>query len=729
MIKRFGKKKVSKKGSILVVVVLILALAMIFITAAMMLTQATRVRLYEKTMGSQARLTVTSASEVFLEALQTQEITDDQINTLLKKKSTMSTDNSTKIRMVVEGVPGMAPSSSDPDDKNCTYLDIYYPVATDKTKVYCDFSTTIGDNTENVRIELKYEPTTSPKYGNRFENEIDTSQYSDYETLRFTGGIGIVTNGSNPLDNTILFRNGNLEHASGGKYQSTLVYAPGATARFGSATYYGDLVFLEGATFRSDAAAVSNITSDMYFFGTDNGAAFVYDRDNVWDQVKSTNFVFAGRTAQNDPSADNAGKIEKFLTATDAKCYFISVNKSDGSSTEIITTSYDSHNASNYNNSYTIPNAGGYSAMDEDMQSAYDTYKDYDYSETSDPFPSSLSSVFADMKPSGTATAGSAEVLPYDTWSVSGTPYSAGTTIPEGTEYVVEPLTATYPSYKMVEGAVPTDRIIDIGNLSSYDKNGDKIIDIETEINGAGVDGGYFLIKSSTSYGVYEWSNDCTPYVIAIDASHGNQYRFYFDGTTINLRCVVFAMYNLGASKNPSPCYFILQPGANLVAADAQFYDSNKGSGLAGSGFLSLDRGYTTGAGIGKYVQDHFMTTLPANGGEYDSSTGYSTYYDNERKPMMFIFGEGSGTSFQFGSGSILEAYLGLYNGGAVDYQTDMHNSVWIYGRIEAYTINKKNTTGNFYMPYCPKPSESTTEKKKRLAETDYKVVNIIYYY
>ena len=97
MIKRLGKAKKSKQGAILVIVVLILALAMIFIASAMMLTQATRRRLYSRTMSSQARLTVTSASEVFLEALKTQEISDAQIDALLAKKSTRATSNDQKI--------------------------------------------------------------------------------------------------------------------------------------------------------------------------------------------------------------------------------------------------------------------------------------------------------------------------------------------------------------------------------------------------------------------------------------------------------------------------------------------------------------------------------------------------------------------------------------------------------------------------------------------------------
>ena len=44
MMRKFNKKKGSRRGAILVTVVFILAFAMIFIAAAMMLTQSTRKR-------------------------------------------------------------------------------------------------------------------------------------------------------------------------------------------------------------------------------------------------------------------------------------------------------------------------------------------------------------------------------------------------------------------------------------------------------------------------------------------------------------------------------------------------------------------------------------------------------------------------------------------------------------------------------------------------------------
>ena len=186
MIKRLVKKKDSKQGAILVIVVLILALAMIFITAAMMLTQATRGRLYGNTMQSQARLTVTSASEVFLEALITQEITDDQIDKMLADSPSRHDDDADKIKMIVDGVPGM---STDPE--NCTYLDLYYPDTDDKDIVYADFSTIIGDQRENVRIVLSVNHS-DPHPSGRFKNQIDIASSVSTSQLRFDYGEGMV---------------------------------------------------------------------------------------------------------------------------------------------------------------------------------------------------------------------------------------------------------------------------------------------------------------------------------------------------------------------------------------------------------------------------------------------------------------------------------------------------------------------------------------------------------
>ena len=72
MTRRF--KNGSKQGIILVMVLLILAMAMIFISAAILLTNGTRNRLYDNAEKSQARLTATSTAEAIWQAVYMQEL-------------------------------------------------------------------------------------------------------------------------------------------------------------------------------------------------------------------------------------------------------------------------------------------------------------------------------------------------------------------------------------------------------------------------------------------------------------------------------------------------------------------------------------------------------------------------------------------------------------------------------------------------------------------------------
>lgn len=704
MIKRVVKKKESKQGAILVLVVLILALAMIFITAAMMLTQATRGRLYEETMLSQARLTVTSASEVFLEALQTQEITDAQIESLLAAKPSNTGD---RIRMVVDGVPGMASEANDPDNKNCTFLNIYYPDTTDKKIVWADFSTTIGEETENVRIVFKVEPQGDPTNSDRFTNQVEVLGNSGAATLRFTGGIGMVNNPAvHPTDNTILFRGGASDNTSDAKYYSDMVFAAGSNAYFGGGNeYYGNMVFLEGAYMNSDAS-VRVMSGDFYFLGTTNDAGFKNTgNDNIWGTISSTNFVFAGRTVQND-SGDQNHKIKDLVTGTGRNCYFVS-----NGGTVINTTGY-------YNgNSYTVTNAG---TLPADKVTTLDNYKTYQSSLTA--FPSSLSSVICQMNPDGqwlTAT-GDNYKLEYATYSKTGVWYAANSVIPSGTEVAKNPLTTTYPDWaKDSNGNIPDSKKISINpsdpdiGLNAWDtKNGgaaDRIIPLDPGV--------YYITGGTTMSNC----NNKKPWVICINGASGGSYRFYFaENSTTTMNCLVFAMYSVDNS-DPSSAVFVLEPGAKIVGPEAQYrcHDSS----LCSQGFISISRNCSSAAAIGAYVQG----TPQAN--ETNSTTHYSSYYDNVKKPAMYILGEGSGTYFQCGDDCILEAYIGLYGSAYFTFRNDLAGGNWFYGRLEVSSLPTYNTTGNFYMPYCPKPSSSSSLPKKRPAVTQYKVQNIIYYY
>ena len=438
MIKRLVKKKDSKQGAILVIVVLILALAMIFITAAMMLTQATRSRLYDNTMQSQARLTVTSASEVFLEALITQEITDDQIDQMLSESPSRHDDDSDKIMMVVDGVPGM---SRDPD--NCTYLDLYYPDTDDTNIVYADFSTIIGDQRENVRIVLSVSHS-DPHPSGRFKNQIDIAASVSTSQLRFDQGVGMVNPALGPVDdNTILLRGGAYEQTSDAIFFSDLVYS-GGTAKLGGGNYYkGNMVFLDGAYF-SSTASVKEISGDFYFIGNSNHDAGIKHggNDNIWGSISSgSKFVFAGREAQNEPGSDQNGKVKDLLTASTRSCYFIGVSDN--------TVKCVSQKATYY-----VTNKSPNGTITDKVN----LYKSYNYT-TANPFPSNVTTqVFAELNADGKT-----RKLTKDTTTIQdeywaeelpggGYTYhviAEGTKVDKDYEVYANPITKTYPKSKM----------------------------------------------------------------------------------------------------------------------------------------------------------------------------------------------------------------------------------------------------------------------------------------
>ncbi len=115
--RKLNKKKGSRQGAILVTVVFILAFAIIFIAAAMMLTQATRRRVYEEAESNQARLTVTSVAEAFYRSIQKCEFDDSRIINLCKGPSTIHVEASS----TAQKVPGL-------EDEGTTSTDSYTTV-------------------------------------------------------------------------------------------------------------------------------------------------------------------------------------------------------------------------------------------------------------------------------------------------------------------------------------------------------------------------------------------------------------------------------------------------------------------------------------------------------------------------------------------------------------------------------------------------------------------------
>lgn len=769
MIKRLAKSKKSKKGAILVIVVLILALAMIFIASAMMLTQATRRRLYSTTMQSQARLTVTAASEVFLEALKTQEITDVMIEDILKKKSTPAASDAGKIRMVVDGVPGM----SETDNTNCTYVDIYKAEDYDTTKkIHIDFSTIVGNDRENIKVVLQ-ERDVVVSYGGRFSNQIEIGGNVTSAQLRFTHGVGMVnpsyftqlSQANNKLgtgrksewlyvdDNTILIRGSAKETTNDAVFYSDVVFSGGDPAMGATNIYRGRIVLLD-KTYFTQLSSGPKFEGDFYFIGTNNvDAGFKATTANWPSSYDTKNYIFSNRDIQDktkDTCADNADRIKKIVTATGAKCYLIDANGDPRSSFK----------ATNDRGSYATDITNSASSITDEMKHYVGVYRGYKYD--TEAFPTDIATqVFNKINPDGglTPVAAGYEIKTDYAYGKGGTVYTKGTKLAEADELYTNPLTKTHPS---------DAKTLDLSKLADLDKyyaenddgdnNGDTTGDGTTKTDRIiGLPSGNYLIKGSSSI------TDSTqlgagPYVIAIDGSNAGRYRFWFSGnSTHKLDFVVFAVY--GANNlSPSIATFVLEQGADVVLiSDAKFSTQSGKSFIANSGFVSITRKASidsnkkpTGADqntpklIGNYIHGHTYGYEDNKWGDTfktkkNEVIKYSTYYeqkfdttkmvDQSPKPAIYILGVG-GNDFAVGPSARLEAYVGLYGGnGHYDSPGKADEATQIYGRIEANQIDCGYSTGSYCMPYCPAPSKSSGLPDVRPASSKYAVCDIVYYY
>ena len=749
MIKRFNKSKKSKKGAILVIVVLILALAMIFIASAMMLTQATRRRLYSRTMQSQARLTVTAASEVFLEALKTQEITDKQIDDILAVHSSRESVETNKAKMLVDGVPGM---SSDPD--NCTYIDIYKDdsYATNK-KIRIDFTTVIGNDRENIQIIMQ-DRKISPAYGGRFSNQIEIGGNVSKEELRFTHGVGMVdptyitqlknanTHISNKNDwlyvddNTVLVRGSDTmyEQASSSVCYSDLVLSDGTAYLGGGNVYHGRVVILDSAIFTIySGGTVYN--GDMYFIGKGTTDPGIKMTTASWGTINSKNFIFSNRDLfDSDKNTDHnqESSVYATLNGTNVKCYIVD---SDGSALSTFKATYkpsagESATDMELTNSaaelgQTSSDAAEQSRRDE--RSHYHTlYRGYTYD--TKPFPSNVETqVFNTINTDGlTKHVAKGETITDDiAYGKDGKVYKKNDVVERdgGDDLILNPLTKVHPS------DATELKLSDLSTWDSNDGTTDRIIDLAA--------GNYYITGDSPVS-----SKTGGPYVIAINGANAGSYRFWFSGAKHCLKFVVFAVYGAN-NKAPQPAIFILEQNANLQLGDTNDWADE--TYLTSSGFISIARtDMNTAKDIGDYIHDNTSGSEDvAHGGGFKEKDGatikYSSYYtpkfnvadmvDESPKPAIYVLGVG-GNTIGIGSAIKIEAYMGLYNGGKFTVAENDGGSqkTQIYGRLEADNMELK-TAGTFCMPYCPAPSKSSSLPSVRPAETKYQVVDLIYYY
>ena len=271
-----GKTNKSKHGVVLVTILFILAIALIFIMSALMLTTATRTRLYTRAEDNQARLTVTAAAESFYQALYMQEITDDQFMKM----------GGTSVRLVNPEMPGM--SADNPN--NMTWA--YFTKKSDNTMVI-DFKTTIGDQTECINMVLDYTQPVAP--ANSFAHMLNVSKGGNVNHAAVGMDVNSCGDGAGGWSGSSGWKKATADN-------NTLVFRgkfDNANSDTGNNYYYSDVISV--GTF---SPVDSFVYGDLVFWGKDAG----YELSKVSGTPLSLNggsiyFVGNKQSLQNNYSA------------------------------------------------------------------------------------------------------------------------------------------------------------------------------------------------------------------------------------------------------------------------------------------------------------------------------------------------------------------------------------------------------------------------------------------
>ena len=292
--KRFKTTQKNKKGVILVIVLLVLAVAMIFITSALMLTNATRNRTYDRAAESQARMTVTSLSEAFYRSVQMQEITDDDLWNYAGTKGSPNTLQITNTSGDL--IPGLSGASD-----NKSYIEIERAgTGSSIGDVNVSFTTTIGDKTEHVREYYKYAPKAV--IPNFFRAQVDLIGKSN-DVFNLDIGAGAPASAD---DNWVIVRGTDVKSSSGSTtMDSNFMFLGNTTVKPLDNTYNGDLVFLNGS--KLDWKTNGIFKGDVLFLGKTKGSAtdtFV-NVDSTSKDWGNGKWVFVNRTSNDADRVSN----------------------------------------------------------------------------------------------------------------------------------------------------------------------------------------------------------------------------------------------------------------------------------------------------------------------------------------------------------------------------------------------------------------------------------------
>ncbi|MBR2524570.1 MAG: hypothetical protein IKE53_09075 [Clostridiales bacterium] len=671
-------KQSSKKGIMLLLVLLILAMAMIFISAALLLTTSTRNRLYTNTEQSQARLTVTSASEAFWQALNRQEILDSTLKTWAGAPGTAGT----VINLTASpAVPGMAGTAG-----NRTTVTV--KAKTDEL-IWVDFETEIGAAKENVRMILRVpeDETGDPLMSTPFH-------FGGGDHLQFNN-MDFGANAPADADDNYLVLNGPVTMSNtraDGQWFSSAVFIGkdsehAVTYSGNGRKFKGDMIFLGDyaqylATTNDSGAAVEG---NVIFIGnssTSTANAFAND-GGIAQDYNYKNWIFLNRVANGSAVS---GKLNSVWNTASTSGIMAVVTSSNG--TAYSWTSTNAKNTGSYTPATWETSYNNNTRWNDTLKNQLKNYMNGRYTDTkgfSDSFPTTESALetfgIKDEAPTGVTPMTSnkfIETYEYDTY---------GDTIPAGT-YVIQ---------------------------------GGKQVWNDTAASGFKRDAiQYFFFDAQKKYTIYFGST----YEL-----HGCVFVFV-NGTKNTSK-------NIYEGKSS---YFVMLPGVNLYTDACSNVDSGiYSTGFVSASCLSYKTADECHTAIDGATTLKTLVKYNDSTGKPDYSG--SPVYNGKQQDMLFIVGVknnefrigGLGSADADGTAgkAIIEANIGLYNPDKSTTQSTIrwyHNVNYVYGRLEANNFFIKNNSNNCTIPYPANPGLGANLTDENV-ETRFSIVDIIYYY
>ncbi|MBR5974892.1 MAG: hypothetical protein IK020_06880 [Clostridiales bacterium] len=269
----------SRRGGMLILVLMIFAVSLILISSAMTITLASRNRYYVDTEKSQERLTLSCAAETVIDAIMSQEITDDQLrlmattngasNYVITGASSSKLNSSPSSNAGTSIAPGLANSTG----KNETYFTVR-PDPDAANDIIMEFSTVIDltgsdGNYENLRVYLHKKPDTP-----------NPQLCANMATFGAEGSSISIPRLHITATNSYSVFHGNVDiiAASGETHVSNKMVFTGKVRPAQGTLFYNDVIFYgPNACIDTSSAGTGNgiqTTGGIYFLGVDfNGAS------------------------------------------------------------------------------------------------------------------------------------------------------------------------------------------------------------------------------------------------------------------------------------------------------------------------------------------------------------------------------------------------------------------------------------------------------------------------